>query len=273
MKPSFEYYPTLKENLARHDHIADPLMRLSRCLQEIREEISITHPLPEGEIDDNAQVKYYKDILAPLYGELIFYYKCYRLELKRRHSLTSQEEKIIEDDFKTIQDFFTTQNRFCQYYYSGSTRDDREWYTHRNRGPLPIDPAEFEIPRDINPGCILKGCILAFTKFGDLLRNQLHSPEAHRSLPAVTFMHKDIDIVEEMLGKHASRSISIDGIPATQAQIMDLLQTVYRRKIPNWRQLLQSIRNRKKDNFLYHTQIQRALEKNQDEILDKKPGR
>jgi len=274
MKPIFEeYYPTLEDSLSRHDHIADPLMRLSRCLEEIREEISRTHPLPEGEIDYKAQVEYYKNTLAPLYGELIFYYKCYRLELKKLHSLPGEEEKIIADALKTTKEFFVSQNRFCQYYYSSSTRDDLEWYTHRNRGLLPIDHTEYEIPHDINQGCILKAYMLANTKFGDLLRNWSHTTEVRRSLPAVTSKLKDIDIVEEMMGKYALGSIEIDGKPATQAQIMDVLQIVYGRTIPNWRQLVQSIRNRKKDNFSYHTQIQRALEKNQDKILDKKPGR
>ena len=52
---------------------------------------------------------------------------------------------------------------------------------------------------------------------------------------------------------------------------MDMLQRQYGREIPNWEQLCQSILNRKRDKFLYHTRIRIALEQKVKEIENKTP--
>ncbi len=54
---------------------------------------------------------------------------------------------------------------------------------------------------------------------------------------------------------------------------MKMLERLYGREIPNWEQLYQSITERKKDKFAYHTRILTALNQDLDRLEGKTPSR
>jgi len=272
MEDTYEgYYPTLEEALSRYDGTAEPLERFSLCLREVDDAIAAIHPQDLREWDYKTQIRHNRDILPPLYSKLIFYSKCYNLEYENRFSTPEQRRLFKEGQLTMVRNFFRDQDHFCKYYFSGSTWQDSELYTYVNHTALTLNPAEFGIPENVNPGCLLKSCLLAYKEFGELLNQELEKSETQNNLLSVEFNHKDIDIVEMMLGYHASNSISIHGKPATRKQIMSMLETQFNRKIPNWEQLAQSIGNRKKGNFTFFSHILDALEKKQDGLEDKKP--
>jgi len=272
MENTYEgYHPTLEEQLSRHDSIAEPLERYSLCLREVHDAIDAIHPQDLRDWDYKTQIDYNRNIFPPLYSKLIFYSKCYSLEYENRFSTPDQRKVFKEGQLTMVRNFFKDHDQFCKYYFSGSTWKDSELYTFKNHAALPLNPTEFGIPENVNPGCMSKSCLLAFKDFGELLNKDLEESETQSNLHLVEFKHNDIDIVEMMMGLNASKSINIDGKPATRKQIMSMLETLFNRKIPNWEQLAQSIGNRRKENFTYHKQIIDALEKNQDILVDKKP--
>ena len=271
MNTLFDTFPELLEELSRFDDIPDPLKRLSLCLLEVHSAIEKVRPVFDAGGKYKLQVCPDEETLATLYAGLIFFHKCYQLENVKRFSSPEETEKFIREDQGSIRSFFETYSKFCRYYYSGATFDDLILFAYKSQDPLPVDPSLFEIPKNVNPASLLVACLLAFEKYGRLLKVELDKKEAVNHLPEVTFKYNDISVVEEMLGKHASESILINGKPATRTQIMDMLQRQYGREIPNWEQLCQSILNRKRDKFLYHTRIRIALEQKVKEIENKTP--
>jgi hypothetical protein len=261
----------LSGRLAKHKDIDDPLRRFSSCIEEVRKTLAGLPQVAESEMSTEDQILHNKELLAPLYGKYIFFQSCYKLEYQKRHSVPEQMKDFIREELTIIREFFQARARFCQYYLSGATDQDQHFFTTDNKEPSPIDNESFTIPTDINCGCLLKACILAYNFYSKLLRKNLESQETNLSLLEATFNYNDIDIVEEMRGKYVSKSISVRGKPATRKYIIKMLERLYGRKVPNWEQLYQSITERKKEKFAYHTQILTALNQDLDRLEGKAP--
>ncbi len=266
-----DLFQELSERLAKHKKIADPLKRFSLCIEEVRNTIVSLPKTLETKISPERQIHYNKDLLAPLYGKLILFQKGYHLEYQKRHSVPEQLKDFIREELAIIRQFFQTHSRFCQYYLSEATDQDQHFFTADNNNPSPIDNGLFMILPDVNCGCLLKACMLAYELYSKILRKILESSESNPPLPEAHFNYNDIDIVEEMRGKYLSKSISVRGKPATRKYIMKMLERLYGREVPNWEQLYQSITDRKKEKFSYHTRILTALNQDLDRLEEKAP--
>jgi hypothetical protein len=245
------------------------------------------NPFPNRE----DEIRYFKYWGPRFYGRLFYYPKICDIEIARMHTTTDRFETFLKKEMQTIEDFYYRHEELCKMYYLKDTSlDDRIFIRNASENHF-FDEVEKLMDQDFCVGCYFASRLYANQKLRRYLKHQLEakkplvtteSPqltsidankETDLLLPDATFNIKNIDIVEQMWGIYVSKSIYVNGKPATRKYIMKMLERFYGREVPNWEQLYQSITERKKDKFAYHTRILTALNQDLDRLEQKPPLR
>ena len=269
----------------------DQLSAAVKSAQLVRDIIIRLHTHNKGNPYPNREeeIRYYKYWGPRFYGRLSYYRKICDIEIARMHTTTDRFESFLIKEMQTIEDFYYRHEELCKMYYlKDNSIDDRIFIRNASESHF-FDEVEILMDQDFCVGCYFASRLYANQKLRRYLKHQLEvknplvttdAPqlvssdarmEINPPLPEATFNYNDIDIVEEMRGKYLSKSIYVNGKPATRKQIMTMLERFYGRKIPNWEQLYQSITERKKDKFAYHTRILTALNQDLDRLEGKAP--
>lgn len=241
--------------------------------------------------DRQEEIWYFKYCAPRFYGRLLYYRIVCDFEIARLHTLPDRMEALLTKEMQAIEDFYYRHEELCKMYYLKDTSLDNRLFIRNAAENHFFDEVEMLMDKDFCVGCYFASRLYANQKLRRYLKHQLESrnplittdvpqltstdawTETNPPLREATFNYNDIDIVEEMRGKYVSKSISVNGKPATRKYIMKMLEQLYGRQVPNWEQLYQSITERKKDKFAYHTQILTALNQDLDRLEGKTPLR
>ena len=259
-----EIMAELERDLQSNDQERDVLRRLAKNIQLVKkalQEVAGRAPfaLASGSEKD-AQILFNRDRLPLLLAKLKFFRKCYDLEVNRRHSTVEKLKLYCERELDKIQQFFTAKRKFCEYYYSGETKDD------------------WQIYKITNSGCLLKATLIAYEQYGEVLHNELsRSKEFVTEEPQKDYNLKikatETDIVELAFAFHAAKVVMVNGKNATQEFLIIAMRKIFNMPLANWEGLAKNARMRTKTEVKFLERLTNALSEHNRELLDQNPAR
>jgi RteC protein len=245
------YIENLEKDLEANEGEENRLRRIAVALKmtedTLRDILADVHFQLEYVFEKDFQIKCNKYWLPPLLARLLLLKKSYLLENRKLYSTGEQSKLYCEQELEKVQHFFESYKSFCLYYYSDQWEDDWQLFTDENQEIYPAIK-EYLLSWPINPGCLLVSCLLMYEQYGRILREELGGGVTASSLTTgakITVNATKTEMVEFILGLHASEFIQVDGASATQAFLIEGVRQLFGLELKNWPQLGQNIRARK----------------------------
>ena len=220
--------------------------------------------------DEQAEIQYNKSILPPFFAKHIFYLKYRALEIQRISSTREQFVLFCKDELDKIRKFFISHSSELYCYYSKMGHRDRLLFTSRavqdNSSILPEYPL-FDC--QINSGCLLVACFLAYQEYGRSLQEEIAGACRPLTVPGEKMETNatETELVELAMALHAAGVFSVDGYDASQEYIINWVRGWSGQALKNWQQLASNIRNRKLSNLKFLERLKNGLAGRNDRIL------
>jgi len=186
--------------------------------------------------DQEEEVYFYKEIIPDLLQLEIYYSLLYDLAVERASSGPDEYLRYVEEEIKEVARFFSKNKFAYTYHLKGHTYLDIPYYTRKGEGWILVYNEHV-----CTSHSYLLAQILAYQQYRERLHVELDllldsdsgNSRGKASGTQFEFMGTDADLAELVPPIHRLKLIRIDGREATQDQLLELVDKLFRRNVRN----------------------------------------
>ena len=212
--PAIQYYKAALEAVEQSIHGVKAFMQ--------------TYDFP----DQEEEIHFYKVAIPDLLQLEIYYAQLYELAVEQASLSRAEYIRYVQEEIREVDRFFVKHKFAYAYYLKGHTYLDIPYYTRNGNGWVLVYDEHF-----CTSNSYLLAQILAYQQYRERIHVELdilQNPGTGKTGsegPLIEFMGTDADLAEIVPALHRLKLIRIDGKEATQDQLLDLLDKVFRRTV------------------------------------------
>lgn len=237
------------------------------AMQQLKEQVcSVSFESKQEEI------KFFKEIKPTFFSKIIYYLKLFYIETRRPVGDPKAEEQFLLKENRRLNHFFENNQEFYQYYRSGATYFDEQYFLRGSQDlHLTIDAHYFDSDPGFRTSQDYKlSKLIAYEQLRTYLHKALalyttpFSPATGSTAkPLVTWTGSKTALIE-LLYALQSTGVFNNGA-ADVKQIATCLQETFHVELGNYYRTFQEIRIRKGSRTQFLEQLQERLVKRMDE--------
>ena len=256
----------------------DILDRLQQSLDEISSETIEQHclsaiestkaaiwefkELAEGLNSPAEEVIYFRRLWPKVYGKLFFHIKVYHFELRLSVLAKTAQPEFISAELRDVARWFREHAEFCIYYRSGTPAIDEMFTRAYSQGRLFDELALVIDSRFATLASYQAACCEAFTSYKlhlDTSADRLTHSQTGLAGHQYRFVPGKTAALELLVGLVETRSIEIDGKPATLTELSGAWEEIFQQDLKDRSVLLNQMDNRKKDPTPYTNSLSNGV--------------
>lgn len=256
----------------------DILQKAELCIKLIKSNLKIIKGIV---ITSNfetveAEIDFFKNTKPKIYSKLIYYVKLFNIESKRPKGSAKFQKKYLDAEIKKLQDYFNDNLEFYQYFRSGTTLLDNQYFL-RGKEDIRLYPDHFHFFTDDKFSTShdsTVATIMAYDMLIVYLQTQIRTVDYTNSLdPFITAPSKNnklawtapkVDLVELIYALYASGAIN--GGIADIKELALLFEHAFTIELGDYYRVFLAMRTRKINRTKFMDHLKDSLLLRMDEI-------
>lgn len=258
----------LEADLSKFELEPNPLRRFGRCLERVEVAIAEVPKREDFEIYDGEMgFLFMKELMPELFRKLLYYHLRFDLAMHKTSATNEEHSRYCENKLGQIRKWLDENVKFVKYYYSQAFEEEEWFVLAKNCGGVPEvlkDYLKFPFQHE-SAGMV--ATVLAYQDFAKVLKIELQGPD--NGVEPAEWKGEITELVEQILGEHATGHTVVDGKPATQEYLVARAQKMYpNASLKNFKSLASHVRARRV-RTAYHEKKIKLINARADELLEK----
>lgn len=218
------------------------------------------------------EIHFFKEVFPSFFSNFIYYVHTFSLEAARPAGSDKLQRKYLKAQFSQIRDFFNAHRELYQYYRTGATHLDEQFYTRATFNTILLND-ELQLALDPET-CTVQSYKLSKIKAFELLRNYIVNSLSHMEQTSdvsqifnpgikLRWTSSKVALIELIYSLH---SAGVFNLAKTDIkQLTGYFETLFEIELGNVYHVFQEIRLRKKNRTSFLDQLRARLVQRMDE--------